>query len=1174
MTAEIKYCRNVRNMPKIPLETAELFQNSITELEPTESALEQAWDELEKQTAETLAELIKSGAANAQEISDRFAAAKQLRSSLKTQRKQAADRLEFHLANSPMAVIEWDSEFRVRRWSPQAEQIFGWKTAEIIGKYWYEWPIVYSADFEEVKLITNKLLDGSESRNIGLNRNYTKDGSIVYCEWYNSALRDAEGKIVSILSFGRDITDRHRTQEELHRREQAFSALAENATDIISRFDRELRHLYVNQAVEVVTGKLRGEFIGKTNQELGMPAQLCNLWDEAFSKVFRTGKQETIEFEWATPNGIKYYQSRISPEFVVPEPFDTSTELSGAAVYPEPFDGAQGKLRRWAEDNSVETVLVIARDITELKQVESQLRQSESKFKCLVDSNIIGIIFWDINGNIIDANDFFLNMVNYTRDDLLSGRINWLEMTPPEYLRLDTEKIAELRAIRTAFPWEKEYIRSDGIRIPVLLGGALLQGSQALGVSFVLDISRRKQAESELQKNQQLLESIVKTIPNFIYIYDVVEKKNIYANEAVTALLGYSPEELQDLGTDTVANLVHPEDMLKLITGMERLANSTNIHETDEIDYRIKHKNGEWRWVHDRSRIFKKTPDGKILQIIGSVLDISDRKQAESALQQQKELLQTIFDNVPIMLSFLSSSGEIEWVNRHWEQVLGWSCEEMKGRDIFAEFYPQPEYRQYVLDFIVAATQNFADFKTKVRDGRIIDTYWANVRLSDGSCIGIGQDITERKRAEAELKKLNETLEAKVAQRTAELETFFDALPDRIFVVEREHMRQPFVNSSVAEIAGFDSRQEMQGKTIFESFPTELAERFYRENLQVFETGETLQVQEKIVLPGGTSYFDTFKIPLRNIDGEVYALIGSSHNITELVETKQALSKRTEQLEAANQELESFSYSVSHDLRAPLRHISGFVNALKQRLKATEALQDRKIDHYIEVIEDSSQKMSLLIDGLLALSQVSRTELSQIPIDLTELVQTAIKLTRPQIDTNSVETLQEVEFEIGDLPTVTGDPTLLQQVLSNLISNAVKFSRDRTPARIVIDCLPDGTIFVKDNGVGFPMEYADRLFGAFGRLHSQREFEGTGIGLAIAWRIIHRHGGRIWAQSTPGRGATFYFKLGSNNPKGSVIEAGSSATDSLHGFNGYLTSRAYKFNGCQSEVRTNLATLL
>ena len=1103
-------------MPKIALETAELFQNSITELEPTESALEQAWDELEKQTAETLAELTKSGAANLQEISDRFAAAKQLRSSLKTQRKQAADQLEFHVANSPMAVIEWDSKFRVLRWSSQAEQIFGWKTAEIIGKYWYEWPIVYSEDFEALKLVTNKLLDGSESRNISLNRNYTKDGSIIYCEWYNSALRDPDGKIVSILSFARDITDRHRTQEELHRREQAFSALAENATDIIARFDRELRHLYVNQAVEVVTGKLRGEFIGKSNRELGMPAQLCNLWDEACLKVFRTGKQETIEFEWATPNGIKYYHSRITPEFVVPEPFDF--------VYPE-------RSRR-AEDNSVETVLIIARDITELKQVESQLRQSESKFRSLVDSNIIGIIFWDMNGNIIDANDFFLNMVNYTRDDLLSGRINWLEMTPPEYLRLDTEKIAELRAIRTAFPWEKEYIRSDGSRVPVLLGGALLQGSQDRGISFVLDISRRKQAESELQKNQQLLENILKTIPNFLYIYDLVENKNIYANEAVTAILGYTPEELQDLGTNAVANLVHPEDLPKLITGMERLANSTNIHETDEIDYRIKHKNGEWRWVHDRSRIFKKTPDGKILQIIGSVLDISDRKQAESALKQQKELLQTIFDNVPVMLGLFGSSGEIEWVNRHWEELLGWSCAEIKGRDIFAECYPQPEYRQYVLDFIVAATQKWADFKTKVKDGRIIDTSWANVRLSDGSCIGIGQDITERKRAEAELKKLNETLEAQVAQRTAELETFFDALPDRIFVVEREHMRQPFVNKSVAEIAGFHCRKEMQGKTIFECFPTELAERFYRENLQVFETGETLQFQEKFVLPGGTAYYDTFKIPLRNIDGEVYALIGSSRNITELVETKKALSKRTEQLEAANQELESFSYSVSHDLRAPLRHISGFVNALKQRLEATEALKDSKIDHYIEVIEDSSKKMSLLIDGLLALSRVSRTELIQIPINLTELVQTAIKLTNPQIDTNSVETPQEVEFEIGDLPAVTGDPTLLQQVLSNLISNAVKFSRDRTPARIVIDCLPDGTIFVKDNGVGFPMEYADRLFEAFGRLHSQREFEGTGIGLAIAWRIIHRHGGRIWAQSAPGQGATFYFKLARMLPRG------------------------------------------
>ena len=169
--------------------------------------------------------------------------------------------------------------------------------------------------------------------------------------------------------------------------------------------------------------------------------------------------------------------------------------------------------------------------------------------------------------------------------------------------------------------------------------------------------------------------------------------------------------------------------------------------------------------------------------------------------------------------------------------------------------------------------------------------------------------------------------------------------------------------------------------------------------------------------------------------------------------------------------------------------------------------------------------MSLLIDGLLDLSRVGRTELIQIPIDLAELVQTAIQLAKPQTVLDLNQTRETVEFKIGDLPSITGDPTLLQQVFSNLISNAVKFSRGRNPATIVIDALPDGTIFVKDNGVGFEMEYADRLFGAFGRLHSQREFEGTGIGLAIVWRIIHRHGGTIWAESAPDRGATFYFKL-------------------------------------------------
>ncbi|MGK7877873.1 MAG: ATP-binding protein [Xenococcaceae cyanobacterium] len=242
---------------------------------------------------------------------------------------------------------------------------------------------------------------------------------------------------------------------------------------------------------------------------------------------------------------------------------------------------------------------------------------------------------------------------------------------------------------------------------------------------------------------------------------------------------------------------------------------------------------------------------------------------------------------------------------------------------------------------------------------------------------------------------------------------------------------------------------------------------------------------------------------------------------------EQRVRERTAQLEAINKELDSFSYSVSHDLRAPLRHINGFVNALKAELQSGSALNDPKVAHYLQVIHDSSQEMGHLIDGLLTLSRVGRRELIYSSVDLQKLVETAINLVNTPKNTGEERTR---EFLIDNLPTVRGDATLLQQVFTNLLSNAVKFSRDRRPARIEISSWPDGTVFVKDNGVGFQMEYADQLFGAFQRLHSKKQFEGTGIGLSIVQRIIHRHGGKIWAESSPDRGATFYFQLEQMEP--------------------------------------------
>jgi PAS domain S-box-containing protein len=232
------------------------------------------------------------------------------------------------------------------------------------------------------------------------------------------------------------------------------------------------------------------------------------------------------------------------------------------------------------------------------------------------------------------------------------------------------------------------------------------------------------------------------------------------------------------------------------------------------------------------------------------------------------------------------------------------------------------------------------------------------------------------------------------------------------------------------------------------------------------------------------------------------------------------LKRRIGELAGLNQELEAFSYSVSHDLRAPLRHIDGFARLLAR--KAGEGL-DEKSRHYLAMIEDSVRHMGDLIDDLLAFSRLGRAEVRSAAVDLEALAKEAIQ--EVSRDVNG----RKVRWTVGPMPRVAGDASLLRQALVNLLSNALKYTRTREETLIEVGEVPaaDDSIvcFVRDNGVGFDMKYADKLFGVFQRLHRSEEFEGTGIGLANVRRVIQRHGGKTWAEGAVGEGATFYFSL-------------------------------------------------
>lgn len=501
----------------------------------------------------------------------------------------------------------------------------------------------------------------------------------------------------------------------------------------------------------------------------------------------------------------------------------------------------------------------------------------------------------------------------------------------------------------------------------------------------------------------------------------------------------------------------------------------------------------------------------------------------ENAFLESEELFRATFNQAAVGIAHVAPDGKWLRMNRKVCDIVGYTEEELR-RLTFKDITHPDDVAASIENFQRALAGKLKSYSLEKRyirkNGTIV---WTNVTVSlvrktlanTGYFVVIIEDITPRKQAEEDLKRLTEEMH----EQAGVLDAILSASPNQIFHIDRQGIYR-YASRAALKALGM-APAEVIGKRWQElGFPPETMERIDRERERVLASGEEALGETTFPTPHGTRHFEYAINPIQGANEESAGVVFTAWDITnhkraeeEIEIVYNNLLVRAFDLEAANSELEAFNYTVSHDLRKPLTIINGYCQVILAMFAGNLNQQCRE---YIQEIYDWTLRMNRLIDALLNFSRLSHSELHQETVDLSDIAQSVTE------ELQLAEPGRRVRFQIADEKPVKGDPDLLRVVLENLLGNAWKYTGKTEEAviefgQVEIDGRP--AWFVKDNGEGFDMAYAEKLFIPFQRLPGTEEFKGHGIGLATVERIIRRHGGQVWAEGEPGKGATFYFTL-------------------------------------------------
>ncbi|MBA4196272.1 MAG: hypothetical protein C0459_01840 [Chitinophaga sp.] len=973
-------------------------------------------------------------------------------------------------------IVTLDNSGIITSFNKGAEIIKGYKEEEVLGKHY---SIFYTEESIKKNEPDNNLKKALET---GLYESegwrVRKDKSIFWASVSYDVLYDNAKKHVGYVKVVKDATEsetvKQQLKETLNNQAAILEKIFERITDAFIALDKDFRYTYINKKAQQLIRKSAEEVLGKCVWDI-FPDAVGSATYDAFLQAMKT--QEFVQH-------TDYY-----------EPLNLTQENY---IYPSP-----------------EGLSVFIKDISERKIAEEKIKERDKQLRFFIKHSPVALAMFDKKMNYIMTSDRWIT--DFKLPENIIGK-NHYDIFPeiPDYWKDIHKKCLKGEVQKND---EEAFVRADGtiewLRWEVHpwyntneeVGGIIIFSETITDrVTAKERISLLNEKVSNSEKQYRYL---FDNNPMPLLAMDINSYEYLDVNDAALKQYGYTKKEFLKL---TAKDIRPKEDVDKFI----------NQDHSPSI-----YKRGIWRHMRKDGSLFYAEITTQNIFFNGRnarlvlVNDITEKLKAEEGL---KKSLRETSDykkalDASAIVSISNADEYIVYVNDNFCKVSKYSREELIGKEhsIINSGYHSKEFMIKLSNTIRSGKIFQSEFRNKAKDGSFYWVFNTIVPFVDENnkpyqYVAIATDITKRKEAEL------------ISQKNEKIyQTIASSIPGSLVALLSIDNTYTFAEGDLIEKLGF-TKEAIIGKTPKEIL-TEEQYNFYNPLLEAAFKGKTIAFDLDRL-----DYSLIVKlVPLKDESDYVYSFLIFYLDVTELKKTQKAIeelnegleikvAERTEQLENVNKELEAFSYSVSHDLRAPLRIIDGYSEIL---LEEYERVINEEGKRLINVIRTNTKRMGVLIDELLNLSRLGKKEMKIADINMESLINSSIKELLPDAS-------PKINIQIGTIENAACDAILIRQVWINLLSNAIKYSSKKEKQEIFISSyINDNNVVytVKDNGAGFNMQYVNKLFGVFQRLHKVSDFEGTGIGLALVKRIIHKHGGNIWAESELDKGAIFYFSL-------------------------------------------------